>query len=367
MRSSSAGSLCTARRVGTIVSDSPRAAACGANSARMRAKSGASATSIGSGVSTPASRRERSMQLRELDLERVRRRFDMRDERTPLGIPRPRGERCDVQAERVQRLAQVVARGGQQLALRAIRGFRRRARIERASRAILQLADQVDVLVANRERAREHVVQPMAETDDEREHDAHHAGDEPVDLVADACDAHDQRHERRQHESVERRLVDGREVEAAERRAEQAHDQQRLVRRRCGKHRDGGAAPQRTGDGGTRGPIAAPARRRSVTRAHALERAHQCRPPQLVERDQCTPRDHRRCGDFAPHRDAEDDCAEPHRDGCQMTTRVERGDLVGARSRDQRRRNRSEGRHLASVWRFSRRRISAVPRAIHPR
>ena len=62
-------------------------------------------------------------QLRELDFERIRRRFDVRDEWPPFGIACARGKRRDVQAERVQRLAQVVARRGKELALRAVRGL----------------------------------------------------------------------------------------------------------------------------------------------------------------------------------------------------------------------------------------------------
>src|SRR6185437_14530465 len=78
-------------------------------------------------------------QLRELDLQRAGRRLDVCDERAPLGVAGASGERRNVQPERVQRLAQIVAGGGKQLALRAVRRFRRGSRIERASRLVLEL------------------------------------------------------------------------------------------------------------------------------------------------------------------------------------------------------------------------------------
>ena len=131
----------------------------------------------------------------------------------------------------------------------------RAARCDRA-----ELADQVEVLVAHGERACQHVVELMPEAEHEREHDAHDRRDEAVHRVAFQRDADDQRHQRRQHEAVERRLVDGGQVEPAEHHAEQAHDQQRLVRRRRGKHHDPGGAPQRAGERRSERPIAAPAR-----------------------------------------------------------------------------------------------------------
>ncbi len=48
-----------------------------------------------------------------------------------------------------------------------------------------------------------------AERQHEGEHDAEHAGREQMNLVAFEGHAHDQRHEHRQHEAIERWLVDG--------------------------------------------------------------------------------------------------------------------------------------------------------------
>ena len=181
--------------------------------------------------------------MRELQLQRIRGGFHVIDERSPLGTAGARRQRRDVEPERVQRLAQVVACSGEQLAFRPVGGFCGCAGVDRAARPVLELADQVDVFVADDERARQDVVQPVTEAEDERKHDAHHPGDEQMHGVADDRDPHDQRHERGKHETVERRLVDGGEIEAAERYAEQADDQQRLVRRRGREHRDGSHAP----------------------------------------------------------------------------------------------------------------------------
>ena len=130
MRSSSAGSLSTTSRVGTAASVRPRAAACGANSARTRAKSVASATSRALGRERAGVEARKVEQLRELGLEQVRGGLDMAHQRPPFRLMRACGERGDVQAERVQRLAQVVACGGEELALGAICRFRRRARVQ---------------------------------------------------------------------------------------------------------------------------------------------------------------------------------------------------------------------------------------------
>ena len=156
----------------------------------------------------------------------------MLDERPPFRLARAGGQRRDIQAQRVQRLAQIVACRGKQLALGAIRRFRCGTRFECGAGALLQFTNQVYVLVPDDERARQYVVQPVTEPDNEQQHDAHHAGDEEMDLVADQRDAHDQRHEGGQHEAIERWLVHCRQVQSAERGAEQADDQQCLVRRR---------------------------------------------------------------------------------------------------------------------------------------
>ena len=88
------------------------------------------------------------------------------------GLARLRRQRRGEEAHRVQRLAQVVARRGEELALRAIRGLRGGARSFRGARLRGEQLDQVDVLVADRERVREHVVELPAERKHEHEHDA---------------------------------------------------------------------------------------------------------------------------------------------------------------------------------------------------
>ena len=110
------------------------------------------------GRSAPASSRDRSSSCANSASSASTDALDARDQRLHLGVARPGGERRGEQSHRVQRLAQVVARGGEKLALRAIRGLGGGARVERRPRLRLELADQVDVLVAHRERLRQHVV-----------------------------------------------------------------------------------------------------------------------------------------------------------------------------------------------------------------
>ena len=149
-------------------------------------------------------------------LERLHRRADARDQRRNARVAHLGRERRGEQAHRVQRLAQVVARGGEELALGEARRLGGGARRERRLGLRLELADEVDVFVAHCERLRQHVVDLAAERQHEGQHDAEHAGGEQMHLVAFDRDARDQRHERREHEAVERRPVDGGEVEAAE-------------------------------------------------------------------------------------------------------------------------------------------------------
>ena len=60
----------------------------------------------------------------------------------------------------------------------------------------LEFADQVDVFVADRERARQHVVEVVPEAENEGEHHRHHERGVEVHRVAFQRDAHDQRHQR---------------------------------------------------------------------------------------------------------------------------------------------------------------------------
>ena len=82
----------------------------------------------------------------------------------PLRVPRLGRERGDEQSDRMQRLAQVMARRGKELALGAVGGLRRQRARDSATRGLhFQLVDEVDVLVAHGERVREHVVELAAE------------------------------------------------------------------------------------------------------------------------------------------------------------------------------------------------------------
>ena len=76
---------------------------------------------------------------------------------------------------------------------------------------------------------RHQLVEAVAEAQNESQHHDHHRRDELVHLVAVQRDAHDERDQRGQHETVERGLVHRGEVDAAENHAEQADDEQRLV------------------------------------------------------------------------------------------------------------------------------------------
>jgi hypothetical protein len=113
-------------------------------------------------------------QLRELRLEPAERAAHARDQRPKLVVAHALRERGDEQPERVQRLAQVVARGGEQLALAAVRGLGGGPRLDRGARARLELGDEVGVAVARGERVGQHVVEPVPEREHEAQHDGHH-------------------------------------------------------------------------------------------------------------------------------------------------------------------------------------------------
>ena len=181
--------------------------------------------------------------LREQMLERLHRRADARDQRRDAGVAHSCRERGGEKPHRVQRLAQIVARSGEKLALGEARGLGGGARRERRLGLRLELADQVHVFVAHRERLGQHVVDLASERQNENEHDAQHAGGEEMHLIALDRHARDQRHENGQHEAIERRLVHGGAGQAAQDHAELADDEQRLVGRQRGKHRDRGESP----------------------------------------------------------------------------------------------------------------------------
>ena len=216
MRSRSAASLSTARRVLAQRSTRPLASACGrelgchAREQRRQRDAG-------------ALRCERTglelrqvEQLRELRLQRVDGALDIADQRSPWRVARARREYRRIQPQRMQRLPQVVACGRKQLALGAIRGLGGSARFVRRARLALEPIDQVDVFVTDGQRPRQHVVEVMPERQNESEHDAHDQRGERMDVIGDQRLAQDQRHQCRDHEPVERRLVHGREIEAAQ-------------------------------------------------------------------------------------------------------------------------------------------------------
>ena len=297
-------------------------------------------------------------QLRELRFERDERGTDVGDQRRELAVVRAPSQRRHEQPERVERLAQVVASGGEELALAAIGFLGRRTRVQRRARAHPELRDQVGIAVARRERVGEDVVQPMPEREHEREHHGHHQRRVQVHRTALGAHAQDQRNQRGKHESVERRLVDGRQVETAQHDAEQADDRQRLARGGPGKHRDGGDAPQRSRRRRADRPVASPAPHGRRTRMCATPRAHQHSPPTLVGDDQRDPRAHQRGRRLVPHRRAEQRAAEQHRRRRSRPARVEGRDLVRAcaRERGRRRERGGEARvHACARARVSRR------------
>ena len=136
-------------------------------------------------------------QLFELPFERGHGALHAADQRSPFGFGCARGQRRDVEPDRVQRLPQVVARRGQELALGAIGGLGGGTRVMCGARLALELLDEVDVLVTHCQRSGQHVIQLMPEGENEAQHDRHHERRVQVNLVAFQRDAHDKRNQRR--------------------------------------------------------------------------------------------------------------------------------------------------------------------------
>ena len=130
-RSSSTGSVATASASARRAARVPRAAACGAKSAASRANSGCSGDGGRARPQRAGVEPRQVEQLREECFERLDRRVDARDQRRHVRVARLGRERGGEEAHRVQRLAQVVARGGEELALGAVRGLGGGARGER--------------------------------------------------------------------------------------------------------------------------------------------------------------------------------------------------------------------------------------------
>ena len=74
---------------------------------------------------------------------------------------------------------------------------------ECGARARLELADQVGVAVARRERIGEHVVQPVPEREHERQHHDHHQRGVQVHRSALGTHTQDQRHQRGRVEALQ--------------------------------------------------------------------------------------------------------------------------------------------------------------------
>ena len=271
-----------------------------------------------------------------MQVERLGGLLDAADEAAPLGLLCARRERGNVEPERVQRLAEIVTCRCEKLAFRAIGAFGGTTRFMRCTGALAEFRDQVDIFVAHRERLRQHVVQAMPESDDEHEHDGHHERGEQMHRIGDQRDAHYQWNQRRQNKTVERRPIHGREIETAERDAEHADNQQRIVRRRRRVRDPAGDTPQNAGQRRSDGPVAAPAKRGGGAGTDTPPCPCERTAPTLIERNQHEPADHRAGGDVIPHHDAQDDGAETHRNRRQMPARIKCGDLVGARTSDQR-------------------------------
>lgn len=231
-------------------------------------------------------------QLLELRLERGQAPLDAAHQRSPRDVGRARRERGDIQAERVQRLPQVVARRCEELALAAVGALGGVLRLVRGARFRLQLLDEVEVLVAHRERPCEDGIELVTEGQDEAQHHRHHEGYVAVDLVAFHSHAHDERQQRRQDEAIERRPIHRGEVEAAQHHAEEAHDEQRLVRLRGGEEHDGCESPQPAAERGTDGPVAAPSPLRMQAGTRASPCAREQAPPCLVQHDEPDPARH---------------------------------------------------------------------------
>jgi len=259
-----------------------------------------------------------------LEVERLRRGLHAADEPAPFAVARTSRERSDVESQRVERLPQVVARRGEQLTLRAIGAFGSASCVVRRTGALAELGDQVDVLVAHGERLRQHVVQSMSEADDERQYNGHHEGREQMHRIADERDAHDQRHERRQHETIKCRSIDRGEIEPAHHHAEHADDQQRFVRRRSRIREPTREPPESARECRAERPIPSPSTRRNDSGTRAPPRSRESAPPALIGGDQCEPADHGTAGDVIPHDAAQDERTKTHRQRCQVPARIER-------------------------------------------
>ena len=337
MRSSSAPSLSTARRVGAARSASPSRPPAARSLRPMRANSGASATRARCGASPPASSCDRSSSCANCasSASTAVCRFATSG-RHCASRARPRAPRC-------RDRARAAAGAGRGLPPRAdgsspgSRLPRMREPPARHACLSLELGDEVGVLVANRERTGENVVQMVPEGQHKAENDGHDGSREHVDLVALQRFADNERHERAQHESVERRLVDRGEVEAAQHDAEEADDEQRLVRLRGGVHRNGRQPPQHACDRRAGGPIPAPARNGCRAGKGAAPGTDEDAAPELIDDDQRAPRRHQPWRGLSPHRRAQECRAQQHRRGGPVPARIEFRDLVRACAGDERR------------------------------
>ena len=219
----------------------PRSNASGSKSIRRRSSIGASSKWVGFALSTPESILEMSSSSLNRPSSASTEALMLFTTLQHLGVARLLGERRGEQAHRVQRLAQVVAGGGEELGLGAVRdlGVVPRALGDLASRARARRSASRACARAPRSRSGcegcdQHAVVVAAEREERERRDADDERQREVCGLALDDVAHDDRHQRREHEDVERRQMHADEQHRRGGHGEDEHDQERLVDRRVG-------------------------------------------------------------------------------------------------------------------------------------
>ena len=190
-----------------------------------------------------------------------------------LGVAHLGGKRGGEQAQRMQRLAQVVAGRGKKAVFRTTRHRGRFARLGKVEVLLAQAFGQRLVLEAVAQGLDQQPRVVATEGDDrQRDGEGHHPEQAVQQVVLEKVAQH-KGQQGRQHEHIKRPGVRGDQRYRPRGDAEHQHHQHRLVQwRGAGKKQEGADTPERAGDTRADGPISRPAAHGGVVQAVRLRR-----------------------------------------------------------------------------------------------
>ena len=263
--------------------------------------------------------------------------------RAPRSIPRLLGDRLLLrigdaalqrvaeQSERVQRLAQVVARRCEEARLHAVRLLGFLARRFGLRFLLRQLLDERDVLVAAPHRLDDRAIELAPEQEDAVHYQGADDREQNADCSALDRELHDDRHQHRQDECIKRGQVAADQRNRGRGQGEQRDEKQRLVLGRSGHvHEESRAAPDAAVDRRAERPVALPGADAMRQIGGAPKGEVQTQAPEQHRADRGEPQRECAMRDLSPHPPGHGDRAGQNAERRARNVAVDRCDQIGA-------------------------------------